>query len=307
MHSPPAVAENRIGESAQAHGRPDPAQRPIAEPQDPTKPPPGHIIVRPGETLSYISVLYGVSEKDLMIWNGLSPTSEVHAGQRLAVAPPQAHSAPSARTDNAPASVPQTAPAPSPLAPSTPAPPQPDSNGMIVVASGQSLSVIAARYGATTAQLREWNGLKNNNITAGKRLRVQPPVAKSSGSLGAPAAAAPQPARRESKRAATPPGPAAPDASGMITVQSGQNLSGIAVKYGVSAADLRQWNKLKSEQLKTGQKLRVRAPVRTHTVKAGESLNGIAAKYKVSAQAIMQKNKLSNADRPPAGKALIIP
>jgi LysM repeat protein len=137
-------------------------------------------------------------------------------------------------------------------------------------------------------------------------LRVQPPSARADGSIGAPVA--------EGRMASRPPqepmhstAPDAPDADGMITVQSGQSLSAIAAKYKVSTAELRQWNKLKSNQLQIGQKLRVKAPVRVHTVKTGENLGGIAAKYKVSAKAIRQKNKLANADVLPVGKELIIP
>jgi membrane-bound lytic murein transglycosylase D len=301
MQSPPSVTEYRIGDPAQPQAQPVPQTPPYAQPV-PAQNEPGYITLQPGETLSYISVLYGVSEKDLMAWNGMNSPRDVRAGQRLAIRPPYtqhyAHSAPPVQADGAGASAPQTPPV------------EPAPSGLIIVAPGQSLSGIARSYGVTTAQLREWNGLTSDKIRAGQSLRIQPPPpVRASGSLGAPAAtgrAAPPP-QAEPARAAAPPLPDAPDASGLITVQPGQHLSGIAAKYGVSTGDLRQWNKLKSDQLKSGQKLRVQAPVRVHTVKAGESLNGIAAKYKVSPKALMQKNTLTNADMLPVGKELIIP
>ncbi|MBQ8674022.1 MAG: transglycosylase SLT domain-containing protein [Bacteroides sp.] len=40
------------------------------------------------------------------------------------------------------------------------------------IRSGETLSTIARRYGVTVNQLKSWNGLRNNNITAGKRLKI---------------------------------------------------------------------------------------------------------------------------------------
>jgi len=291
LQAQPDVVEQRIGEPA-----PSPRTAPQARPA-PTQASAGYIILQPGETLSYISALYGVSEKDLINWNGLSSAHDIRAGQRLAIRSPDMRSAPSPQAGRAAAPAHQAAASAS----TEPAP-----GGIVIVAPGQSLSTIARRHGITVAQLREWNGLTSDTIRAGQSLRVQPPHARSSGSIGAPAAEG-HTATRPPQTPARAPTPGTPDADGMITVQAGQNLSSIAAKYKVSQANLRQWNKLKSDQLKIGQKLRVKAPVRVHTVQAGESLGGIAAKYKVSTKALMQKNKLAKADVLPVGKELIIP
>lgn len=40
------------------------------------------------------------------------------------------------------------------------------------VKKGESLSVIANRYGVSVRNLRSWNHLKNNNIVAGRKLKV---------------------------------------------------------------------------------------------------------------------------------------
>jgi LysM repeat protein len=235
-----------------------------------------------------------------MAWNGLSSAQDIRAGQRLAIRPPG--SAP--RTDHAATPAPQTqAPAPQAQAPV----PATASDGVITVAAGESLFTIARRHNVTVAQLREWNGLANDKIRIGQNLRVQPPQARASGAIGAPAAQGRATTPPPQEPGAVPAAPDAPDADGMITVQPGQSLSGIAAKYKVSTADLRKWNALKKDQLTAGQKLRVKAPVRVHTVKAGEILGRIAVKYKVSTKALMQKNKLTNADVLPVGKELIIP
>jgi LysM domain. len=41
------------------------------------------------------------------------------------------------------------------------------------IKSGQTLSDIADKYGVTVKQLRKWNGLKGNNIRAGKKLKIR--------------------------------------------------------------------------------------------------------------------------------------
>lgn len=89
------------------------------------------------------------------------------------------------------------------------------------------------------------------------------------------------------------------------TVTRGETLSGIAEKYGVSMATLRELNTLKRDVVWVGQRLKVPAsavasrttaaqkPVR-HKVVRGDSLTGIAAHYGVSPKAIMQANNLKS-------------
>ena len=40
------------------------------------------------------------------------------------------------------------------------------------IRNGETLSTIAAKYGVTVSQLKNWNGLRNTNIAAGKRLKI---------------------------------------------------------------------------------------------------------------------------------------
>ncbi len=40
------------------------------------------------------------------------------------------------------------------------------------IRNGENLGSIALKYGVTVSQLRKWNGLKNNNIRAGKQLKI---------------------------------------------------------------------------------------------------------------------------------------
>ncbi|ORM66171.1 N-acetylmuramoyl-L-alanine amidase AmiB [Pantoea rodasii] len=90
------------------------------------------------------------------------------------------------------------------------------------------------------------------------------------------------------------------------TVTRGETLSGIAEKYGVSMATLRDLNSLKRDVVWVGQRLKVPAksgvnvtaasrPSR-HKVVRGDSLTGIAAHYGVSPKAIMQANNMKSSN-----------
>ncbi len=89
------------------------------------------------------------------------------------------------------------------------------------------------------------------------------------------------------------------------TVTRGETLSGIAAKYGVSMATLRDLNNLKRDVVWVGQRLKVPAksavsaaasrPTR-HKVVRGDSLTAIAARYGVSSKAIMQANNMKSSN-----------
>lgn len=62
-------------------------------------------------------------------------------------------------------------PAPKPSVPAS-------TDGVHKIVYGDTLSGIAAKYGTTVAKLKEWNGLKNNDINAGNTLKVKKPAPK---------------------------------------------------------------------------------------------------------------------------------
>jgi membrane-bound lytic murein transglycosylase D len=103
------------------------------------------------------------------------------------------------------------------------------------VQRGDHLSAIAGRYGVTVRQLREWNDLAGDNIRPGQRLRI------SADAPGARAAAA----RARGPRVTT------------HRVASGENLTGIARRYGVTVSQIRGWNNLRNDTIRPGQRLRI--------------------------------------------------
>lgn len=101
------------------------------------------------------------------------------------------------------------------------------------------------------------------------------------------------------------------------TVKSGDTLSEIALKYGVSVKQLLEWNNLKNDKIPVGKVLRVTQPeqtneqkqetVVTYKVKSGDVLSVIASKYNVSTAALMYKNNIQNPKHLQIGQVLVIP
>jgi membrane-bound lytic murein transglycosylase D len=116
------------------------------------------------------------------------------------------------------------------------------------VAGGETLSGIAQRYGIRTSVLQAANpGVQARRLRIGQNLTV--PISPA-------AQRRVTPSRPTSAAAAAP----APSGSGVYTVRSGDSLWAIAQRYGVRVADLQAWNALSGSLLRTGQRLRVRAP-----------------------------------------------
>ncbi|WP_060983121.1 N-acetylmuramoyl-L-alanine amidase [Vibrio splendidus] len=155
------------------------------------------------------------------------------------------------------------------------------------VSRGESLSVIASKYGTSTQALMKFNNLKSSSLAIGQVLKI-PGSASSSSSSSA--------VRTKTIT---------------HTVKSGEYLGKIASRYKVSVADIKRENRLKSETVRVGQKLRITVevkdvPLRKHKVARGDYLGKIAAKYGVSVNSIRQANKLRS-DELAIGQVLIIP
>ncbi len=158
------------------------------------------------------------------------------------------------------------------------------------VARGESLSLIAKKYGTSTKAIMQTNKLKSTSLAIGQILTIP----GSTQSVPVPQIKNPV----ETKTLTH-------------VVQRGEYLGKIAAKYKVSVAAIKRENRLKSDTLKLGQKLKVTVsmkdvPLRKHTVKRGEFLSKIASKYKVSVNSIRKANNLRS-DQLAIGQVLIIP
>ena len=97
-----------------------------------------------------------------------------------------------------------------------------------------------------------------------------------------------------------------------VTVQSGETLSDIAARYGVSMNSLMRLNGIRnSDHVEAGQTLRLPGSVSAgkgrHNVTSGDTLSGIAAQYRVSERQLMALNGLSSADHVEIGQTLKLP
>lgn len=108
-------------------------------------------VVKPGETLSEIAEDYGIGLSKLRAANGLRGNA-IRAGQKLVI----------------PATAAKLAAAAKSAASAEPA----SKGGTYVVASGDTLSSIAKKFGTSIAKLKSANGLKTNLLRVGQKLRL---------------------------------------------------------------------------------------------------------------------------------------
>ena len=87
------------------------------------------------------------------------------------------------------------------------------------------------------------------------------------------------------------------------TVRSGDTLSEIAMRFGVSVSDLVRWNNISNPNLiYPGEVLKIRggasqstsATTQTYTVRSGDTLSEIAARFGVSVSNLVSWNNISN-------------
>jgi len=186
--------------------------------------------VRAGETLGGLAKRYGVDAADIIASNPRLHGRTLRAGQSLII--------------------PTAGPLPAEVARQLAAP-EPSEGELHRVRRGETLKLIAGRYGVTQHQLQVWNRLgKSTMIRSGQRLRVsRPDVA----------------VRVRSKSTARPKATAKAKAVRLAAGQShvvraGETLAGLARRYGVSIQALREANGLSEDAtLKRGARLRIPA------------------------------------------------
>ena len=113
-----------------------------------------------------------------------------------------------------------------------------------VVKKGENLGSIAKKYHVSVSNIKKWNNLKRDTIHVGQKLTIY--------RSGAPMAQAGK--TTKSNKAST-------SSSGSTithTVKKGETLSSIGRKYGCTANDIKKWNGMKNNNIKVGQKLKIK-------------------------------------------------
>ncbi len=174
------------------------------------------------------------------------------------------------------------------------------------VKNGDYLGRIASRHRCTVNQIKRWNNLKSNNIRVGQRLVIYRGGRPSSSSQTSSS-----PAKTDSGNKPQ----TSSTATATYTVKNGDTLSGIAARHGISVAKLKELNNLKSNNIKVGQKLKLKGTATPapsggdyimYTVKSGDTFYSIAKDYPgISAQNIMDFNGLTSSKLRPGMKIKI--
>jgi membrane-bound lytic murein transglycosylase D len=128
------------------------------------------------------------------------------------------------------------------------------------VRRGDSLSEISDKYGISLSDLKKWNRLRSNKAPLGRSLKVylsdntavastEKNTAKNHDSTAI--ASAPSKIYKEEKVVSYK------DIVKYHKVRKGDNLGEISDKYGVSVAEIKKWNKLKSTNIALGANLKI--------------------------------------------------
>ncbi|MFZ6033602.1 MULTISPECIES: LysM peptidoglycan-binding domain-containing protein [Melioribacter] len=234
--------------------------------------------VKSNDNLVDIAELFDVRVSDLRNWNNIPYTRRVRVGQQLKIYVPEEQTEYYSKIDSLSGA---------------------EKNQLLLanigstviehrVRRGETLSTIAARYGVRVSQLKDWNNLRSDRIYQGRKLIVYPGYAQQTASSQ----------NLDNKRA------------DKYRVRRGDTLSEIAKKFGVSVAQLKRWNNLKSDRIRYGQVLTLKGTDNVYsygdntakrnsnlveyTVKKGDTISEIADKFGVRVSNIKEWNNLRN-------------
>jgi LysM repeat protein len=189
------------------------------------------------------------------------------------------------------------------------------------VVKGDALIKIANRFHVTVGELKQWNKLDTTIIYVGQKLKVS--SSKQTTTTHTPVKKTVTHATKPQTKTAS---------TGVYTVQSGDYLGKIAGKHETTVTNLKALNRLKSDMIYVGQKLKVpgkktaittvkvtppKKPAATtpvvkqpettkYIIKSGDTLGRIAGKYQLSVKELIELNKLSS-DRIYVGQKLKVP
>jgi membrane-bound lytic murein transglycosylase D len=245
--------------------------------------------VKSKDNLIDISDLFKVRVSDIRNWNNLPYTSTVHVGQELNIFVPNDKVEYFSSINNM----------------------SEIEKGKLLfvdsgdtyvehrIRSGETIGNIAAKYGVSVSQIREWNNLKGNHLVRGRKLVINP----------------------DDNRRLAGNGSHSNGNTIKYKVRRGDSIGKIADKFGVTSLQLKKWNQLSSNKVAFGKVLvihgkdvdnsigdnttRKTSNIVRYTVKTGDSMGKIADKYGVSIADIKHWNDLKS-DKVIVGKALSI-
>lgn len=181
----------------------------------------GTYTVKAGESVWSVANKNGITMNQLIEWNNIK-NNFIYPGQQLIV-----KGGNSVNTNTG-----STTSAAKPNTPNTSATTSTSSSGntMYTVKAGESVWSVANKHHITMDQLIEWNNIKNNFIYPGQQVIVK-------------------------KGSSQTTNQQAPAGSKTYTVKSGESVWGVADSYGITMAQLIEWNNIKNNFIYPGQTL----------------------------------------------------
>lgn len=218
-------------------------------------------IVQSGDTLSGIAQMFDMTVSEIQDLNNISDSDYIQVGQELTV------------YKDGSSDVETT---------------------IYTVKSGDNLGSIALAFGMSVSEIQELNNISDpDTIQIGQELVVYDNGDNDSG------------------------GGSNPDTT-TYTVQSGDTLSGIAVKFDMTQSELQELNNISDpNSIQVGQKLKVydnggndeeepTPNATTYVVQSGDSLSGIAVKFDMTLSEIQSLNNISDPDKIQIGQVLTV-
>ena len=152
------------------------------------------------------------------------------------------------------------------------------------VRKGDNLGKIAKRNGVTVSQLKSWNRLRSNKIPLGKKLIVKKRKVATSQTDIATTSTKDNSHQKSSNR--------------YYKIRRGDNLSGIAKRNGITVAQLKSWNGLKSNKIEVGKRLIVgKEVIKEPTVKEAVNTDSVNVdNEKASLISGYLKNQMNNSE-----------
>jgi peptidoglycan lytic transglycosylase D len=218
--------------------------------------------IRRGENLNYIAERYGVDVNSLMDWNNLR-SSRIYSGKRLKIYSDKSYSqfASNERSSNK------------------------STMFRYKIRRGETLSELAERFSVSAAQIKRWNHMNDNDLIAGRTLKIF--TMDNTYSFG----------------------DNSPKTSANVNyyrVKKGDTIGEIAELYKVSTANIRRWNSLGGNLIYAGKTLKIYSDADIndlpesvgsnseyiHTVERGETLFGLAQKYHTSVGKLKEINDI---------------
>jgi membrane-bound lytic murein transglycosylase D len=235
--------------------------------------------VKKGDNLSDIAERYSVTMTDIKRWNNLR-SNNVQLGRKLKIQSEQEVVAVVNKPEKE-VKKPFIKEAKTEIVVEK----QTESTKEYIAQAGDNLFSIARENKVTVADLKRWNNIaeETNNVYAGEKLKITGDKAFNES--------------------------VAKVKNTYYTVIKGDNLSQIATKNGVTMSEIKEWNNLKDNNVRVGEKLKIetsqevventkkdkknktkKEESKLYTVKSGDSLTSISQKHNTTVAAIKKLN-----------------